>query len=69
MKRGLLSHNKYKKWWERMVKRAEKVSLPFFDGVPLYDVGIFFWKSIVDGSITTRASAIAFSFFIAFFPA
>ncbi|MFW6246296.1 MAG: YihY/virulence factor BrkB family protein, partial [Tangfeifania sp.] len=49
--------------------RAEKVSLPFFDGVPLYDVGMFFWKSIVDGSITTRASAIAFSFFIAFFPA
>lgn len=52
-----------------MVERAEKVSLPFFDGVPLYDVALFFWRSIVDGSIATRASAIAFSFFIAFFPA
>lgn len=52
-----------------MVERAKKVSLPFFDGVPLYDVALFFWRSIVDGSIATRASAIAFSFFIAFFPA
>jgi membrane protein len=69
MKRGWINHSKYKKWWERMVERAEKVSLPFFDGVPLYDVALFFWRSIVDGSIATRASAIAFSFFIAFFPA
>lgn len=53
---------------EKIAKRAKKVSLPFFDGVPLYDVTLFFWRSIVDGSITTRASAIAFSFFIAFFP-
>ena len=57
-----------KKLGETIVERAEKVSLPFFDGVPLYNVALFFWRSIVDGSITTRASAIAFSFFIAFFP-
>ena len=43
--------------------------MPFFDGVPIYNVMVFFWKSIVNGAITTRASAIAFSFFIAFFPA
>jgi membrane protein len=53
---------------DRISERAKKVSLPFFDGVPLYDVALFFWRSIVDGSITTRASAIAFSFFVAFFP-
>ena len=53
---------------EKIAERAKKISLPFFDGVPLYDVALFFWRSIVDGSITTRASAIAFSFFIAFFP-
>lgn len=69
MKNGLLNYNKYKEWWKKAVERAERISLPFFDGVPLYDVALFFWKSIVDGSITTRASAIAFSFFIAFFPA
>ncbi len=53
---------------ERIAERAEKITLPFFDGVPLYDIGLFFWRSIVDGAITTRASAIAFSFFIALFP-
>lgn len=53
---------------ERIAERAKKISLPFFEGVPLYDVALFFWHSIVKGSITTRASAIAFSFFIAFFP-
>jgi len=52
----------------KIERRAKKASLPFFDGVPIYDVALFFWRSIVDGAITTRASAIAFSFFIAFFP-
>lgn len=57
-----------KKLGEKIVEQAKKISLPFFDGVPLYDVALFFWRSIVDGAITTRASAIAFSFFIAVFP-
>lgn len=69
MKKGLLNRDKYQKVGDRLIDRAQKISLPFFDGVPLYDVWVFFWRSIVDGSITTRASAIAFSFFIAFFPA
>ncbi len=56
------------KFGERIAERAKKISLPFFEGVPLYDVALFFWRSIVDGAIATRASAIAFSFFIAFFP-
>ncbi len=53
---------------EKITERAEKITLPFFDGVPLYDVALFFWRSIYSGSITTRASAIAFSFFVALFP-
>lgn len=68
MKGGYLNRNKYKRIGEQLIERAEKISLPFFDGVPLYDVALFFWHSIEKGSITTRASAIAFSFFIAFFP-
>lgn len=52
-----------------ILEKAKKITIPGFDGMPLYDVMFFFWRSIVDGSITTRASAIAFSFFIAFFPA
>jgi len=53
---------------EKIADRAKKISLPFFEGVPLYDVALFFWSSIEKGAIATRASAIAFSFFIAFFP-
>jgi len=68
MKEGVTHFKRIKKIGEKIGERAKKISLPFFDGVPLYDVALFFWRSIVDGSITTRASAIAFSFFIAFFP-
>jgi membrane protein len=63
-----LTFRRIKMLGEKAAERAKKVSLPLFDGVPLYDVALFFWRSIVDGSITTRASGIAFSFFIALFP-
>ena len=63
-----ISYKRVKKLSERAVEHAKRISLPLFDGVPLYDVLLFFWRSIVDGSITTRASGIAFSFFIALFP-
>jgi membrane protein len=54
---------------DKVGQRARLIKLPFFDGVPLYDVAIFFWKGIVDGDISTRASAIAFNFILAIFPA
>lgn len=68
MKVGFFNVSGFRKFGEKIVEKAQKVSLPFFDGVPIYNVTLFFWRSIVDGSITTRASAIAFSFFMAFFP-
>ena len=68
MEEGFFKVSRFKKIGEKIAEKAQKVSLPFFDGVPIYNVAVFFWRSIVDGSITTRASAIAFSFFIAFFP-
>jgi membrane protein len=54
---------------DRIVQKAKRITVPFFDGLPLYDVALFFWKGIVDGAITTRASAIAFNFILAVFPA
>src|SRR5512133_2662248 len=54
---------------EALGQKARLTTLPFFDGEPLYDVGVFFWKGIVDGAISTRASAIAFNFILAIFPA
>ncbi len=52
-----------------IVRKARLITLPFFDGEPLYDVAVFFWKGIYDGAISTRASAIAFNFILAIFPA
>ena len=39
-----------------------------FSGLSIYDVAIFFWKGLSKGGITTRASSLAFNFFLAFFP-
>jgi membrane protein len=53
----------------RFVQRvSHKIVLPGFDGMPLYDVANFFIKGIYQGYITTRASAVSFSFFLAIFP-
>jgi len=69
----MLHLKKVAKWGYRVagkiVSWANRVTLPFLDGVPVYNVAIFFWRSIIDGAITTRASAIAFNFFLALFPA
>lgn len=62
-------NHKINRYLQKLLLRAREVSLPGFDGMAIYDVGLFFWKSIIEGSITTRASAIAFSFFLALFPA
>ena len=61
-------YSRVKRFTLKLMIRARKVSFPGFDDIPLYDVLVFFYRSIVDGAITTRASAIAFSFFLAFFP-
>jgi membrane protein len=57
-----------KKIVRRIIRKAKQITLPFFDGQPLYNVALFFWKGLYDGAITTRASAIAFNFILAMFP-
>ena len=47
---------------------SKRIVLPGFDGMPLYDVARFFIQGIFKGSITSRASSISFSFFLAIFP-
>lgn len=42
--------------------------MPGFDGMPLYNVASFFFQGIFKGSLTARASSVAFSFFMAIFP-
>lgn len=47
---------------------TQKIHPPGFEGLPLYDVLKFFLNGIHKGAITTRASSLAFSFFLALFP-
>jgi len=47
----------------------KRVVLPGFDGIPLYNVLVFFFRSIAKGALTQRAAAISFNFFLALFPA
>ncbi len=63
-----VQRNRFRRFIQKILIKARKVTLPGFDRIPLYDVMVFFYRSIVDGAITTRASAIAFSFFLALFP-
>jgi membrane protein len=51
-----------------LIRLSKKVVLPGFDGMPLYDVTVFFVKGLYEGYITSRASAISFNFFLAIFP-
>ena len=52
-------------WIVRLLKR---VKLPGFEGLSLYDLLEMYIIGIFQGALTTRASAIAFSFFTAIFP-
>jgi membrane protein len=59
----------YHKKKQGIIAAAKRIILPGFDGIPLYDVCVFFFKSIMKGALTTRASSIAFNMFLAIFPA
>lgn len=48
---------------------SKRLILPGFDGFPLYEVLRFFFNGIGKGAIVMRASAVAFKFFLALFPA
>ena len=51
-----------------LVDWSKHIVLPGFNGMNLYDV-TFFIEGLEKGAITTRASSIAFNFFLALFPA
>ena len=53
----------------QVVNRAKQISIPGFEGIPIYDVVVFFIRGIQKGALTTRASSIAFHLFLASLPA
>jgi len=48
---------------------TRRITLPGFDGYSLYEVLRFFVRRLLEGEVQTRAHSIAFSFFLALFPA
>lgn len=52
-------------WWK---SKTKKVILPGMGGLSLYDLWIIYTGGIIKGTFSTRASSIAFSFFMAIFP-
>jgi len=51
-----------------IVRFLKNIKLPGFEGLSIYDLIEMYVIGIVQGALTTRASAIAFSFFTAIFP-
>ena len=52
-----------------LMQKGRTFTLPGFDGIPLFDVYQFFVVEIRGNSLPTRSKSIAFSFFLAIFPA
>ncbi len=53
---------------DKIKDKLRLIILPGFDGMPLYDVLVFFFRGISKGVLAYRSSAIAFNFFLALFP-
>ncbi|MCB0769445.1 MAG: YihY/virulence factor BrkB family protein [Flavobacteriales bacterium] len=52
-----------------LIKWAKRIVLPGFEGFSLYAISRFFFSALTEGNLVTRASAISFKLFLAFFPA
>lgn len=51
-----------------LVKILKRIKLPGLEGLSLYDLLEMYIVGIINGAVTSRAAAIAFSFFMAIFP-
>ncbi|MBS1654281.1 MAG: YihY/virulence factor BrkB family protein [Bacteroidetes bacterium] len=52
-----------------LVRKSKEISLPGFNGIPIYDVTEFFYKQIRTVGMIERGAAIAFNFVMAIPPA
>jgi membrane protein len=51
-----------------VIRRTKRLYLPGFEGVPFFDVMVFFYKQVQTVGLTERASAIAYNFIMAIPP-
>jgi membrane protein len=56
-------------WWEAFLRWTRASTLPGLQGVPLAQLIAFIDKETRDDALTTRANSMAYSFFLAIFPA
>lgn len=54
---------------DRLIEKSKQTTIPGFDGLPIYSVLNFFIKEIQKEHLNTKSSSLAFSFFLAIFPA
>lgn len=52
-----------------LIEWMKRTSFPGFFKVPIYDIVVFLWNELSGYSLTIRSNSIAYSFFIALFPA
>ena len=48
-----------------VIAKSKKIVLPGFEGLPLYDVAIFFMKQVKKVGLNDRAAAISFNLLMA----
>lgn len=65
IKRNLLLNSNKVNSAEKLLR---KLVIPGFDGMPVYDVAVFFIKGLQKGAISMRAAAFSYNFFLALFP-
>ena len=51
-----------------VLRKTKQLYLPGFEGVPLYDVMLFFYRQVQTVGLTERASAVAYNFIMAIPP-
>jgi membrane protein len=53
---------------KQVILLLQKIKLPWLEGLSLFDLLSLYVEGIIEGAISYRAAAIAFSFFMALFP-
>ncbi len=51
-----------------IINTSKKIILPGFEGVPLYDVILFFIKGLKNAALSNQSASLSFRFFLAIFP-
>ena len=69
MQKSVSLKNLVKKTVKRLLGWTKAIKLPFTGGLPLYWIGLFFFRNLKKEPISLRASSIAFNLFLSLFPA